>query len=150
MPKLVFPAKNLLAPIPRSDPHLHQILDRQAQQQLDALTGEGEDIDRYRSQLLRLIPHHQPTLATLAAENGTSTRSLQRRLRARGMSFQQLLDQTRCTLAERYLKESRLNLPDIAGILGYTEQSSFSRAFIRWRGIAPGQYRRRHRHQDTH
>mgnify|MGYP000038201501 FL=1 len=149
MPKLVFPVKNLFSPIPKKDPYLHDILDNQAQQQLRKLALEDEEIGHYRKQLLQIITRNQPSLEGLAAENGISARSMQRRLRAHRISFQTLLDQTRHTLATNYLRESRLGLSDIAGLVGYTEQSSFSRAFVRWEGVSPGKYRRINHEKDN-
>ncbi|KZX91857.1 hypothetical protein A3717_25940, partial [Alcanivorax sp. HI0013] len=148
MPKLVFPVKNLFSPIPKTDPYLHDILDNQAQQQLRKLTLENEEIGLYRKQLLQILTREPPSLEKLAAENGISARSMQRRLRAQRISFQSLLDQTRHTLATNYLRESRLGLSDIAGMVGYTEQSSFTRAFARWEGMSPGKYRRQHHEDD--
>ena len=148
MPKLVFPVRNLFSPIPKTDPYLHDILDNQAQQQLRKLTLENEEIGLYRKQLLQILTREPPSLEKLAAENGISARSMQRRLRGQRISFQSLLDQTRHTLATNYLRESRLGLSDIAGMVGYTEQSSFTRAFARWEGMSPGKYRRQH-HEDN-
>ncbi len=148
MPKLVFPVRNLFSPIPKTDPYLHDILDNQAQQQLRKLTLENEEIGLYRKQLLQILTREPPSLEKLAAENGISARSMQRRLRAQRISFQSLLDQTRHTLATNYLRESRLGLSDIAGMVGYTEQSSFTRAFARWEGMSPGKYRRQHHEGD--
>ena len=62
---------------------------------------------------------------------------MQRKLKAQGMSFRKLLDDTRRQLAEQYLKDSTLSVSEIAYLLGFAEVSSFSRAFRRWTGHAP-------------
>jgi AraC-like DNA-binding protein len=62
---------------------------------------------------------------------------MQRKLKARGVSFRKLLDDTRRQLAEQYLKDSTLSVSEIAYLLGFAEVSSFSRAFRRWTGHAP-------------
>jgi AraC-like DNA-binding protein len=64
-------------------------------------------------------------------------RSLQRKLHERGVTFRKLLDETRRQLADQYLKDSMLTVSEIAYLLGFSEVSSFSRAFRRWTGHAP-------------
>ena len=59
------------------------------------------------------------------------------------MSFQQLLDQTRQHLAEGHLRDGALDLAEIALLLGYSEQSAFTRAFKGWTGESPAQWRKR-------
>jgi AraC-like DNA-binding protein len=61
---------------------------------------------------------------------------MQRKLKARGVSFRKLLDDTRRQLAEQYLKDSTLSVSEIAYWLGFAEVS-FSRVFRRWTGHAP-------------
>jgi AraC-like DNA-binding protein len=73
-----------------------------------------------------------------------SPRSLQRHLLAAGTSFQALLDLTRQSMTERYLKESDINLTQLAEILGYCDQSAFTRAFQRWYGVSPRRWIKEH------
>jgi AraC-like DNA-binding protein len=70
-------------------------------------------------------------------------RTLQRRLDARGLTWQQLLDQTRAGLAREYLRDRSLSLGDIALLLGFSEQSAFNRAYRRWTGTTPRRARAR-------
>jgi AraC-like DNA-binding protein len=72
-------------------------------------------------------------------------RTLNRRLRALGITFQQILDEVRFEAARQLLDTTSLPLTDIAVSLGYTESGAFSRAFRRWSGTAPS--RRRSREQ---
>jgi AraC-like DNA-binding protein len=72
-----------------------------------------------------------------------SGRTLQRRLSARGYSFQALVDESRRELAERLLKETGYPLAEIAFLIGFSEQSAFNRAFKRWAGQTPRSYRLR-------
>ena len=73
-----------------------------------------------------------------------SERTLQRRLKAEGHTFAALLDEVRETLAKRYLLEPSLATSEVAFLLGYSEPSAFHRAFKRWAGESPTEYRRRH------
>lgn len=99
-------------------------------------------VDAWRRTLVPLIREGRTTLAALAEAHHTSVRSLQRRLAEQGTSFQQLLDDTRRHLAEAHLTRDRLDVTEIALLLGYSEQSAFTRAFRHWTGLPPVQWRR--------
>ncbi|ASK34687.1 AraC family transcriptional regulator [Alcanivorax sp. N3-2A] len=133
------PMSYLTLPLRAPDPNLLAILDGQAEALL-ARHGEGED--RFAAQLARLMRERRPTLEALAALNHVSVRTLQRRLQQRGERFQDLLERTRYRLARAYLSDSRLELVEVAALLGYSEHSAFSRAFKLWSGLSPAQWRR--------
>jgi len=82
-------------------------------------------------------------LGTIARKMAMSARTLQRRLEAEGTSFADVLDETRRHFAEAYIKEPELALTEIAYLLGFSEPSAFTRAFNRWFGVAPSQFRQR-------
>ena len=71
-----------------------------------------------------------------------STRTLQRRLSEEGLTYKQLLESVRHTLAGQYIRDEKLSLNEISYLLGFSEQSSFSRAFKRWTGTSPSEARR--------
>ncbi|MDQ8038705.1 MAG: AraC family transcriptional regulator ligand-binding domain-containing protein [Pedobacter sp.] len=79
---------------------------------------------------------------TVAQELGISASTLQRRLAAEGTSFSQLLNDTRRSLAERYLLESRRSIKEVAYSLGFADLSNFTRAFRGWFGQSPREFRR--------
>lgn len=95
---------------------------------------------RIQRRLLR-SPGRFPDLARLAAEFAMSERNLRRKLEAEGNSFQGLLNDTRRTLAERYLRDTHHSINDIAWLLGYQDPSNFGNAFKRWHGISPREFR---------
>jgi len=74
---------------------------------------------------------------------GISERTLQRRLRGEGTTFAAVLERVRRQQAERLLRDSRLTVEDVAALLGYSEPSTFYRAFRRWRATTPGAFRAR-------
>lgn len=78
----------------------------------------------------------------VAQRLGLSERTLHRCLKTEGHPFQQLNEQIKQRLAERLLRDSRLDINSIAQRLGYAEAASFSRAFNRWTGCTPGQWKR--------
>jgi AraC-like DNA-binding protein len=90
-----------------------------------------------QAKLIQLLPSGEVDESSIARALNLSLRSMQRKLKARGVSFRKLLDDTRRQLAEQYLKDSTLSVSEIAYLLGFAEVSSFSRAFRRWTGHAP-------------
>lgn len=139
-----FPLSYLTVPMPGRDPALRQLLDRQAGALLRALPASTALERRLQQVLLRLLAEGSPTLEMAAAALHMSPRTLQRRLGAHGLSWQQWLDRSREELARQYLADPVLSLAEVALLLGFSEQSAFTRAFRRWTGLRPGQYRRQY------
>lgn len=141
--RIRFPLAYLGLPMLHSDPGLRLLLDQQARALLAALPA-ADAFDRALQQtLLKLLPEGQASVARTAAALHVSVRTLQRRLEARGLGWQQMLDRSRAELAREYLGDRGLALTDIALLLGFSEQSAFTRAFRRWTGETPAQVRKR-------
>lgn len=83
-----------------------------------------------------------PTLGDVAGRMGMSRRTLQRRLSADGLAYQDLVLRTRKTLCEQLLRRTDYPLAEIAFLTGFSDQSTFTRAFKRWQGQTPASYRR--------
>ena len=81
-------------------------------------------------------------LEECAAQLGISSRTLRRRLQERGLSYQDIADSVRADFARSYLESSRLSIECIAERLGCSEPTSFSRAFRRWTGMSPREFRK--------
>jgi AraC-like DNA-binding protein len=96
-----------------------------------------------RAAMRRALPGGKLNIDSLSADMGISRRTLQRRLNALGSSFKQILQDVREELSLRYLDDPRLAITEIALLLGYSDQASFSNAFKAWRGCAPSEYRQR-------
>lgn len=113
----------------------------------EALFRKLEDSKSLRGRveaLLTPIMHSRDAgMARIAGELGVSTRTLSRRLKAEGLSFEKVLDELRCRLAVRYLKDQGVSVNETAYRLGYSEHAAFSRAFKRWTGSLPGAMRAR-------
>jgi len=137
-----FPLEYLNIPMPRRDPTLKELLDRQAQALLRALPGSSETERQLQQVLLKLLADGEPTLQRAAKAMYMSPRTLQRRLARHQLSWQQWLDRSREQLARQYLADASLSLTDIALLLGFSEQSAFTRAYRRWAGVSPGRDRR--------
>jgi AraC-like DNA-binding protein len=82
-----------------------------------------------------------PSAEHVAGRLGLHPKTLTRRLKAEGTTHRQLLDQLRYRLAERYLRQPNLSIGQIAFLVGFTDASSFNKAFRRWTGEAPRHYR---------
>ncbi len=141
--RIAFASSYLALPLRKSDPDLLALLDRQAEALLQQIKRLPAALEPVRQALVHQIREGRSSLAALAQALGTSERTLQRKLAAQGLSFQSLLHDTRRHLAEEYLRNPALDLAEIALMLGYSEQSAFTRAFRDWCGCAPGQWRAR-------
>lgn len=140
---IVFDRALLDLPVPQADPSVRGALQQHAEQLLQARRQqtEPEILRKARSVIVQQLGQGRARLAEVATALALSPRSLQRQLERAGFTFQQLLDLTRQELAQRYLRDSQLSLTDIAFLLGYSEQSSFTHAFRDWEGVTPSQWR---------
>ncbi len=68
-------------------------------------------------------------------------RTLQRKLSEENTSYKELLDETRRELANQYLRQATLSVSEVTYLLGFSEPSNFSRAFKRWTGRTPSEFR---------
>ena len=83
-----------------------------------------------------------PRVETMAEITGLSVRSLQRRMAKCGLKHTQIVDQARCRAAMHLLEDCEIRITDVAMDLGYADASHFTRAFKRWTGVTPRDYRR--------
>lgn len=84
-----------------------------------------------------------PSLSEVAAQLHVSNRTLSRRLKTHGVSFQHIVDDVRRSKSLRYLLDPTLSVEEISSRLGYADSSNFSRAFRGWQGCSPVEYRQR-------
>jgi AraC-like DNA-binding protein len=97
--------------------------------------------ERVAELIRRLLPTGQCTIDAIADQLAIHPRALQRRLEAECARYQDLIDGERRMLAGKYLAEPGLPLSQIAGLLGYAEQSTLNRSCRRWFGKTPQQVR---------
>ena len=140
--ELVFARTDADLPIVDAERALSRIVDCQADAMLTKLPDEGlkSAVARCVSEAMR---RGEPKLADVAARLCTSPRSLQRRLATEGTTFQALLEDVRREAALGYLADARVELGEVAALLGFSEAAAFHRAFRRWTGETPQHYRRR-------
>lgn len=127
-------------PLPMANPALARQNDQVVMDYL-AKFDTARISERVRAELISRLPAGEPSRAEVAAALFFSEKTLQRRLRDEETSFQAILDETRRELAQQYLRDGRASVCEITFRLGFSDQSSFTRAFKRWTGRAPGEFR---------
>jgi AraC-like DNA-binding protein len=136
--------ETLAHPMVTADPALAAYFEHQVSESLERFSPSEEPlVTQVRRALSEGFKSGVPDLNQVARQLAMSPRTLRRRLEEAGTSFQQLLEETRCALARRYLKAMSLPLGEVAFLLGYSEPSAFHRAFRRWTGMTPQEYRQR-------
>jgi AraC-like DNA-binding protein len=129
-------------PLPTSNRQLAAVHDRILVETLARL-DKRDVMTRARASLLERLTSGVLSEQDLAGDLHMSRRSLQRRLAEADATYQSLLDDTRRDLALRHIEDPAKSITDIAFLLGYSQQSAFTRAFRRWTGASPSDYRAR-------
>jgi len=140
-------AQNALVLLPE---HLEKTIDQHNRQLHDTMMeyvsslGANNPLQvhtQVEDAIRRLLPTQRCALPLIAEQLGMRERSLQRRLAEHGQVFEDMVERVRSELAELYLAEAQMPMAQIAGLLGYAEQSSFNRACRRWYGLSPRERR---------
>lgn len=129
-------------PLPQADPLLAKMHEQYSSAHLAALAMSHVSVDELRQWLVAHIGPQAPLRAQAAQVLGISERTLARRLQKQGQTFDGLLDEVRRDMALQAVADPQRALGDIALSLGFAESSTFTRAFQRWTGMAPGQWRK--------
>ena len=139
--KLTFVSNFLSLPIAKADASLCALLDRHAEELLAKFPPQHSLVDQVRNLIAAELRGGDPSLERVADQLSLTPRTLQRKLQDLGTSHNELLDQMRRQLAMRYLREQEMAICEVAYLLGFSESSSFHRAFKRWTGITPKEFR---------
>lgn len=140
--ELVMDASELRRPVPTADPQLRRLIEHHADALLSRLPARDSVADRVRAAVLDGLPRGAAGLDAVARTMRTSRRTLQRMLAADGTSHAVLVDEVRKQLALRQVADGSLSLAEVAFFLGFADQTTFHRAFVRWTGRSPGAYRK--------
>lgn len=127
--------------LPAIDEQLLQIKDQLLLNQIENL-DKGNFINKINKIISEQLSSGNICIAAVAKELHMSSRTMQRILKQQNTTFATLLDEVRMNLAKYYVSDVRSDLTEIAFLLGFSEQSTFSRAFKRLTGQSPSQYRR--------
>ncbi len=138
---LLLPRRVLDLPFKTTHPGSHQLMTSAAERLLRATTQEVS-LSRSAATFIRQNLGKRPIELDAAARAlGFSRRSFQRRLKQESTSYRNLIQQARCDLSEYLLLEAGITSTAAASAVGYSEHSVFHRAFQKWHGKAPGDYR---------
>lgn len=127
-------------PLPTSNRQLAAVHDRILVEELARL-DKKDVMARFRASLLERLTSGELSEHDMARDLNMSRRSLQRRLAEADSTYQSLLDDTRRDLALRHIEDPAKSVTDVTFLLGYSQQSAFTRAFRRWTGMSPSAYR---------
>jgi len=138
---VVMPREVLDAPVAHANRELFSMFDHRAQQRLDELAQSESIVAKVRQLLVKHLDEGNVGIADSAQRLHMSAATLRRRLAEEGTTHKDLLEQVRREVALHQLHERRLSVGQIAFLLGFSSQSAFGRAFRRWVGTTPLEYR---------
>ena len=127
--------------LPSSNKEMVAFNDQAMTKYLDTKAG-GSLVSKVKTIIVEHLPSGNATVERTASDLFMSKRKLQRLLQDEGTSFFSLINETRKDIAKQYVKDKEMDLTEIAFLLGFAEQSTFSRSFKRWTGKSPSIYRK--------
>ena len=139
--KFYFSREQFEEALPGSIPDVLDSTSRIAERYLETLE-QGKVATDVRRLLIQMLPSGKADQDSIAGRLYRSTSTLQRQLTAEGTNYRDILESTRRSLAEQYLREGDYTQAEIAFMVGFSDQSNFARAFKRWTGMSPGQYQK--------
>lgn len=137
---LSFSKQQVDTPLTNSNPELARINDKAVVDYLARFDRDSLTM-QVRSRIIERLHDGTPNQEAIARSLNVSLRSLQRKLNNEATNFKTLLESTRRELALLYIRETHRSLGEITYLLGFSEPSNFTRAFKRWTGVSPIEYR---------
>jgi AraC-like DNA-binding protein len=128
-------------PLMDAQPGLFEVLEQHAEHLLAKHPRPDSFVAQVRAAILSELRTGSISVSTVARRLGTSERTLRRRLDADETTYQEQLAELRMNLATRYMAEEQLSVDEIALLLGFSDRTSFIRAFRRWTGRSPTEFR---------
>ncbi len=120
---------------------LLRVLVTHAEEKMAGLTKTEGYANLVKQSILKLVKPEFPTIEQVASHLNVSLRTLQRRLKEEGHIYKQIINELRKEMALAYLKKRELSISEIAYLLSYSDNSSFTRAFKNWTGKTPNEFR---------
>jgi AraC-like DNA-binding protein len=139
--KLFFRSEDIRRPFVTHNPDLLELVAPQLEAELKQQMASTSLKEQVKGILKNFLAGQRPRLEDVARELHVSTRTLQRRLLEERITFHGLMEQARREMAQHYLLKSSLELNETAYLLGYEDPNSFIRAFHKWEGTSPGEWR---------
>ena len=138
---LLISNESLQAPNKLGDASISKFFQSHLESEVAKLEEETSLDRQIRRHVTQCLSEGMPMLSEVARHFGMSGRTLQRQLAELGYSYQTLVDESRRQLAENLLRETDFSLVEVAFMTGFSEQSAFARAFKRWAGQTPRNFR---------
>lgn len=138
--QLRFDKALLKAPLKFADPRLSQMASSQCEEEMVGIQLPPALLGQVKRVILVEVGNF-PSVDDVASQLHMSSRTLKRKLQQLGTSYQKILDDLRRGLAVEYLTRSNHSIDEVASLLGYSDASNFARAFRRWTGKNPSDYR---------
>ena len=139
---VLFPISMMDSLNPSADAALRELLERHAAEQLAKIPTNARFSHRIRACIRSMLPLGNLTADAVAAQFRMSNRTLRRRLREEGTGYQEMLDSVRAELARHYLIKEKRGIDEVAFLLGFSDQSAFTKAFRRWTGQTAAEFLR--------
>lgn len=136
-----FDARWLELPVVQNAQSLAEFMQQAPASLLVKYRDQSSMTERIRRILRRHLAEELPSLDDIGHQLAMTPQTLRRRLHDEGQGFRAIKDDLRRDAAIEYLARPELTLPEIASLLGFSEASTFHRAFKHWTGVAPGEYR---------
>jgi AraC-like DNA-binding protein len=137
---VLFPVSMMDCLNPSADATLRQLLERYAAEQLARIPTSAGFSQRVRACIRSVLPMGTLTADTVATQLRVSERTLRRRLHEEATSYQALVDDVRAELARHYLTYEKRGIDEVGFLLGFSDQSAFTKAFRRWTGRTPADF----------
>lgn len=138
---IVFDGTLLDAPAPQRDDDVREALEELAEQRLHRITRSTPYASRVRDFLVQEAWPHRTDMKSVARAMDLSVRSLRRHLASEGKSYAEVLTEALGIVAKHFLRDPRRTIREIAYEMGFSDTSTFHRAFKRWTGTTPAAYR---------
>ncbi len=139
--ELVFKREQLDDSIAHANPQLYTMFQKLADDILLKIVDKQHISWKVSRHLLDLLHSNEATIETVAGKMALGIRTLQRKLRDEGLSFNELLTNVRKELAIQHLSHQQLSITEISYLLGFSEPSVFHRSFKKWTGQTPKDFR---------
>jgi AraC-like DNA-binding protein len=135
------PAEVLERPLALANSALRAYFERQCQEAAERFEADAALTGRVRREIIAGMNGQVPSMQEVARALGLSVRSLHRGLEAEGVRWSELVDGVRSEFARRYLARPSLNIGEVSYLVGFSDTSAFFKAFKRWTGKKPGEWR---------
>lgn len=143
--EIILAPTTLELPVPTYDPSLLHYLQGYGDNLLSEINQPAPNLQALvENFLVSNLPGRMLSVGEVASGLGMGRRTLARKLAAQGLSYSTIADELRCSLSTRYLIQSETPIAEIAFLLGFSDQASFTSAFKRWTGETPKVFRMRH------